>query len=115
MQRFVIELALLGLLAAPASLFADSSTPLMRRVEPGVAQAGDVVKVTGDNLGRANVAALYLTDGKNDTKVVIVEETTNSIVFKIPAETEQGRLTLMILTTGDSPKLLEEPVKITIQ
>ena len=62
-----------------------------------------------------NVAALYLTDGKNDIKVTIIEETANTILFKVPAKVETGRLALMVLTTGQNPKLIEEPVKVTIE
>jgi hypothetical protein len=87
----------------------------MQAVQPDVAQAGDVVKVTGENLGQSNVKELYLTDGKIDTKVTIVEETNTYIVFKVPADVSVGRRALMVLTTGNSPKLIEEPVKVTIQ
>jgi len=34
---------------------------------------------------------------------------------KIPATTKPGRLALMVLTTGKVPKLIEQPVKVTIE
>ncbi len=98
------------------SLFAaDSVIPRMERVEPGIAQAGDTLKVTGENLDRANVKALYLTDGKKDTQVIIIEESASHILFQVPTGTVAGRLALMVLTAGETPKLIEEPVKVTIQ
>ena len=80
-----------------------------------MATSGDVVKVTGDNLGATNVAALYLTDGTNDTKMAILAQTPASITFKVPPDAKTGRLALMFLTKSDPPKLLEEPVKVTIR
>jgi IPT/TIG domain len=116
MRKFLVLPVLLAAFVLPALLSAaDSLTPQIRLVEPVTAQAGDTVKVVGENLGPASVAALYLTDGKNDTKVEIIEATSTSIAFKVPAGVNSGRLALMVLTTGPSPKLLEEPVKVTIE
>ncbi len=84
-------------------------------VEPGVGRVGDVLVIQGNNLDRANVAALYLTDGIVDIKVAIVEQTATSITFKIPPEAKPGRFALMVLTTGKTPKLIEEPVKLTVE
>jgi uncharacterized membrane protein len=61
------------------------------------------------------VAALYLTDGKNDIKVPIIEQTATSIKFRIPPEAQPGRFALMVLTKGKEAKFIEEPVKITIE
>ena len=96
-------------------LTAESAMPQMQAVEPAVVQAGEVVKVTGENLGQANVKELYLTDGKRDIKVMMVEETESYIVFKVPPGLAAGRLALMVLTTGNTPKLIEQPVKVTVQ
>jgi hypothetical protein len=114
MRKFVLLLALVMFLGVPLCLAADTM-PQMRVVEPTVAEHGDLVKVTGENLDRANVAALYLTDGKNDTRVVVVEQSPTEIVFKVPTDVACGRRALMVLTTGSTPKLIEEPVKVTIE
>jgi len=71
--------------------------------------------VQGTNLDRDNVAALYLTDGQTDVKVPIIEQTATSIKFKIPPEAKPGRLSLMVLSKGTDPKLIQEPVKITVE
>jgi hypothetical protein len=89
--------------------------PHMTAVEPATGTPGDVMTVTGENLDQSSVAALYLTDGKNDTKVAITEQTATSIKFKIPPEAKAGRFALMVLTRGKEPKLIEEPVKVTIE
>jgi len=61
------------------------------------------------------VAGLYLTDGKVDIKVPIIEQTATSIKFRIPSEAKPGRLALMVLTKDKPPRLIEEPVKITVE
>ena len=73
-----------------------------------------MITARGSNLGRDRVAAIYLTDGTNDTKAVLVEQSATEMKFKIPAGVKPGRLALMILTAGNDAKVIEEPVKSTI-
>jgi hypothetical protein len=89
--------------------------PLMNSVEPSSGRAGDVLLTQGANLGQDAVAGLYLTDGKTDLKVLIIEQTSTSIRFKIPLEAKPGRFALMVLTKEADPKLIEQPVKITVE
>ena len=42
--------------------------------------------------GKGSVAEMYLTDGKNDIKVVMTEQTPTQIKCKIPAKVEAGPL-----------------------
>lgn len=120
MEGFEMRISLLSiplLLAAahPAPLWSQNDMPFIRSVEPGVGKAGDVLVLQGANLGQDSVAALYLTDRKNDFKVVMIEQTAESIRFKIPSEATPGRFALMVLTTGKDPRLVEQPVKVTIE
>jgi len=115
MRKADILLAVPVLLGLPLLLHAQTACPRLTAVSATKAKAGDVLTATGKNLDRADLAALYLTDGKIDTKVTIIDETGASITFKVPAAVKPGRLALMVLTTGDTPKLYEEPVKVTIQ
>ena len=82
---------------------------------PYECKIGDLVSVVGTNLGQDNVAALYLTDGKLDTKLVMIEQTSTSIKFKVPPEVKPGRLALMVLTKEKDPRLMEQPVKIVVE
>jgi hypothetical protein len=102
------------LLAATLVLFAQEAMPRMSSVDPTNAKAGDVVAVTGENLDKDNVSKVYLTDGKNDVVCEVTEQTATGIKLKVPAKAS-GRMALMILTTGKEPKLIEQPVKITIE
>ena len=114
MKNSVLIAALLLAGALAARLHAQAAMPLIREVEPASGTYGDVFTATGDNLEPAQVAALYLTDGKNDIKVVITEQTADSIKFQIPAGMAKGHFALMILTKGKDAKFIEEPVKVTI-
>ena len=87
----------------------------MRSVEPTSGKIGDVLVIQGENLGQESVAGLYLMDGKIDIKTPIIEQTATSIKFRIPSEAKPGRLALMVLTKDKPPRLIEEPVKITVE
>ena len=102
------------LFAATLVLFAQEAMPRMSSVEPTSGKAGDVIVVTGENLDKANVTKVYLTDGKNDVVCEITDQSATEVKFKIPAKAT-GRMALMILTGGKEPKLIEQPVKVTIE
>src|ERR1039457_132412 len=51
--------------------------PRMNTVDPGSGKAGDEITVAGENLEKAQVAKLYLTDGKNDVLVDLITEQTD--------------------------------------
>jgi hypothetical protein len=87
----------------------------MKSVEPDTAKTGDLLTVTGENLDKANVADVFLTDGKNDFKAEITSQEAGSLKMKVPASAKPGRLALMVLTKGKEPKLIEQPVKVTIE
>jgi hypothetical protein len=100
--------------AAALAALAQQAMPRMASVEPDSGKAGDVIVVTGENLQKDSVAKVFLTDGKNDTQVEITEQTATSIKFKIPEKTANGRLALMVLTSGKDAKYIEQPVKVSI-
>jgi hypothetical protein len=108
-----LSFAITLLIAASFAAFGQSAMPRMVSAEPQNGKAGDLIAVTGENLQKDAVAKVYLTDGKNDTAVEVTEQTATSIKFKIP-EKATGRLALMVLTAGKDAKLIEQPVKVTI-
>lgn len=106
---------ILGLLLAVGIAFAQSPMPRMTGVEPGTGKAGDVLTAAGENLDKAQVEQLFLTDGKNDIKVEMTDQAPTAIKFKVPTSVKPGRFALMLLTRGKDPKLIEQPVKVTIE
>lgn len=111
---FVLLLVLVALFVAQP-LMPQQAMPRMTAVEPANGKVGDVLSVTGEHLEKSNVAEVYLTDGKNDLKVVVSEQTSTVLKFQIPQKATAGRFALMILTAGKEPKLIEQPVKVTVE
>lgn len=109
-----LSFALPILLAAGLAAFAQSM-PRMTGVDPGNGKSGDEITVAGENLQKTNVAKVYLTDGKNDMALEITDQTPTSIKVKLPAKLPAGRFALELLTTGKEPKLIEQPVKFTVE
>ena len=109
-----LSFALPLILAAGVAAFAQSM-PRMTGVDPGNGKVGDEITIAGENLGKANVAKIYLTDGKNDLALEVIEQTPTTIKFRIPAKMTVGRFALELLTTGKEPKLIEQPVKFTVE
>ena len=115
MRLSALSIPLLVAFALPADPQSQGRMPTMSSVEPASGKVGDVLVAQGMNLDRDNVAALYLTNGNTDIKVTIIEQSATSIQFRIPPEAKPGRFALMVLTKGKDPKLIEEPVKITVE
>ena len=97
-------------------------------VDPDSGKVGDVIGATGslvfaaggnvqtgEQIDASKVDELYLTDGKTDIKTEIVSQNETVIKFKIPSKAKAGRYSLMIKTKGADAKLLEQPVRITIE
>jgi len=102
------------LLAAASVLFAQEAMPRMSSADPASAKAGDVVTIAGENLDKANVSKVYLTDDKNDLVCEITGQTATEIKIKIPAKAA-GRMALMIRTAGKDVKEIVQPVKVSIE
>ena len=115
MRNSVLMMALLLAFAIPVSLRGQNTMPLLSGVEPASGKIGDVLAATGTNLDQEKVAALYLTDGKIDVKVIITGQTDGLIKFKIPSGIKAGRFALLILTAGKDAVVIEEPVKVTVE
>ena len=113
-MKALLLIALVGLLALPP-IAGQAPMPRMTSVEPTNGKVGDVLTVAGENLDKQNVAEIYLTDGKDDLRVTVTEQAATSVKIKIPDKAKQGRFSLMILTGGKEPKLIEQPVKVTVE
>jgi sporulation protein YlmC with PRC-barrel domain len=110
MKRFS---AVVLLFAATMMLFGQGTAPRMLSVTPDEGRTEEVYTTTGENLGKAQVKDVFLTNGKDDIKMVIVSQTNESIQFKVPAGTKAGRYSLMVFTT-DEMQYIEQPVRLTI-
>jgi len=109
-----IHLRVLVLVATLTCCAIAQDSPRMKTVEPGNGKVGDELTVAGENLDTKFVREVYLTDGKNDIKVEVTQQTSETIKLKIPPRAKPGRYSLMVLTTEKPPKLIEQPVRCTV-
>ncbi len=110
MRLCLLITVLAGLVMFSATLQAQAR---ITSVEPLRAKAGDTVNAIGEEIDNANVDTLYLTDGTNDFKCQMVEQTATTIKFKVPDNMKAGRWALMVHTKKN--QLIEQPVKLTVE
>lgn len=106
--------AVLFLFALSAVSMAQSKSPRLATVTPETGKPGAEYVTAGENLATDTVKELYLTNGKDDIKVEIVAQKSESIQFKAPGTVKPGRYSLMLLT-ADGKQFIEQPVKLTIE
>lgn len=99
------------LLVAPLSAF--QGMPRCTAVDPDTAKVGDMVNITCEKLDKAAFAGMYLTDGQNDTKIAVKEQTADKITFQVPT-IKPGRYHLAFLSANKA-NMVEEPVVLTVQ
>ena len=98
-------------LALPARSPVAQSTSHVTAVDPAAGKPNDIVTVSGDGLEKTHVAAVFLSDDKDDHKVVVVSQAADKIMIKIP-ELKAGDYNISI-QSGNA--ILIEPVHFTVQ
>src|SRR4029077_14428860 len=83
-----------ALLTLGLLLFAQGS-PLVTAVDPSSGKVNDTVTVAGENLGKNNVSAVFLSDEKTDYKATLIEQNEEKIVMKVP-HVSPGRYNISI-------------------
>jgi hypothetical protein len=105
-------LAAAALLVLPARpIVAQDGSPHVTAVDPASGKPNDIVTVSGDDLAKPHVAAVFLSDDKDDHKVAIVSQAADKIMIKIP-EVKPGDYNISI-QSGNA--ILIEPVHFTVQ
>ena len=112
MTRFVVLSLSLALGLAG---IASAQVPQMKQAVPNRGAIGAEVRVTGMYLDKSKVAEVYLTDQTLDLMVKVLDQTGDSIKFRIPPSVKPGRLQLLVKTAGKDAKLLEQPLYITVE
>jgi hypothetical protein len=101
------------LLISAAALAAFQALPKCTAVDPETAKSGDMVTITCENADKASVAGVYLTDGKDDTKLTVMERAADKIKFQVPAM-KPGRYHIAFLTANKS-SMVEQPVVLNVE
>ena len=104
---------LAGVLLLSVAAFADKA-PVVNSIDPVEADPGALVTATGVALTKANVSAVYLSNGATEVQVELLEQTAQTLKFKVPENLRGGRYTLVLAMPGDPPLLLEQPVKLFV-
>jgi hypothetical protein len=94
-----------------APLIFAQSTPQVTGVDPQSGKVNDSVTVSGQNLGKESVSAVFLSDDKSDFKATVVEQGAEKIVVKVP-QVKSGNYNISI-QVGD--KIFIKPVRFTVQ
>jgi hypothetical protein len=99
------------LLLCLAPRVGGQNAPKITTVAPATGKVNDSVTLTGENLGKDSVSAVFLSDDKDDYKATMMEQANGKIVLKVP-EVKSGGYNISI-QEGD--KILILPVRFTVQ
>jgi hypothetical protein len=91
-------------------LFAQNN-PQVTGVDPASGKVNDDVTIAGENLGKATVVAVFLSDDKMDYKATIVDQSADKIVMKVP----QVKAGIYNVSVQVGTNILIKPVKFTVQ
>jgi hypothetical protein len=94
-----------------SSLAVAQNAPQITGVDPASGKVSDTVTVSGNNLGKASVSSVYLSDDKNDYKATIVDQSDDKITMKVP-QVKPGDYNVSV-QVGD--KLFIKPVKFKVE
>jgi hypothetical protein len=81
--RILAILALVAVVLLTPLLFAQGA-PRISSADPTSGKVADTVTLMGENLGKAVVTGVFLSDDKNDYKAEIVDQGDSKIVLKVP-------------------------------
>jgi hypothetical protein len=91
-------------------LFAQSA-PQINGVAPPSGKVNDTVTISGQNLGKDAVSAVYLSDDKDDYRATVVEQGAEKIIVKVP-KVKSGNYNISI-QVGD--KLFIKPIRFKVE
>ncbi|MGA9883545.1 MAG: IPT/TIG domain-containing protein [Candidatus Acidiferrales bacterium] len=101
LARLAVTLAFVSLpLLVPSALRAQGSAPHIATVTPGTGKADDSITITGENLGKDKVTAVFLSDSKLDHKAVVVDQESTKIVIKVPDKLKPGDYNISVEEGG---------------
>ena len=107
--------ALLAVVLASTAVLQPSlraqAAPTITGVDPGEGKVNDSLSISGQNLGKASVSAVFLSDDKSDYKAAIVSQSEDKIVFKVP-QVKPGSYNVSIQSGA---AILIQPVRFTVQ
>lgn len=104
---------LIALLLISCTALLGFQGPRCTAVDPDTAKTGDTINASCENMDKSTVANIYLTDGKDDTKVAVTETTADKIKFQVP-RIKPGRYHIAFMSANKS-SIVEQPVVLTVE
>lgn len=101
----------LGVTLLLSSLVFAQGAPKVTGVDPAAGKVNDSVTISGANLTKGSVTAVFLSDEKTDYKATIVDQAADKIVMKVPQVKPGGYNVSIQVGNG----ILIEPVRFTVQ
>jgi IPT/TIG domain len=98
------------LFVLPAHSLVAQDSPSVTAVDPQSGSANDTITLTGEHLDKSHVAAVFLSDDKDDHKASVVSQAADKITIKVPA-VKPGGYNISI-QAGNA--ILIEPVRFTV-
>ena len=102
---------LLAAVVLVAPLVFAQGMPRVTGVEPSSGKVNANVTVTGENLGKGSVSAVFLSDDDTDYKATVVEQAAAKIVIKVP-QVKPGDYNVSV-QVGD--RIFIMPVRFKVQ
>jgi len=99
-----------ALLTLGLLLFAQGA-PVVTAVDPSSGKVNDTVTVAGENLGKNNVSAVFLSDEKTDYKATLIEQNEEKMVMKVP-HVRPGRYNISLQASN---AIYIQPVRFTVE
>src|SRR5579864_4110864 len=87
------------------------NSPKITAVAPATGKVNDSVTLTGENLGKDSVSAVFLSDDKDDYKATLVEQGSAKIILKVPQVKSGG----YNISVQEGDKILILPVRFIVQ
>jgi hypothetical protein len=107
----VVLLAAAALLLLPARPLVAQGSPSVTAVDPDSGKINDTITISGQNLEKTHVSAVFLSDDKDDYKAVVVSQAADKITIKVP-EVKPGGYNVSI-QAGNA--IFIQPVRFTVQ
>ena len=114
-MKIAIQTSLVFSLLTAGVALGFEGYPQAERIEPRSAKIGAVLTIFGRALNKELVEEVFLTDHRFDMKVKVIEQTETLLKIRIPPFAKPGRLQVLLLTRGDKPAYLEQPLYVTVE
>jgi hypothetical protein len=110
-KSFFGRLIFLMGVAMMAPLLLAEGNPQVTSVDPSMGKVNDSVTIAGQNLDKATVVAVFLSDDKNDYKATILDQSAEKIVMKVP-QVKAGNYNISVQS---GTNILIKPIRFTVE